>query len=99
MYILEVSLDTSVVRMLFINKRQAENARRKIAKEMEKGQFRNKDDVVEIKSDASTYSISPSRVRAVSVNDQDAWMNYQAEEVRKRIELGIYAEREKYDKS
>ncbi len=89
-YILDVTLEQAyVVKMLFSSKRKAENARRKLAAEMAKGRYKNVDDLVEIKSDASTYSISPSRVISVSVNDNDVWLEHQAEHVRKARELGI----------
>jgi hypothetical protein len=93
MYVLECSMEQGiVVRMLFASKQRAENARRKIAAEIAKGRFRNDDDVVEIKSDASTYSIAPSRVMAVSVNDRQAWMEHQANEAKRARELGLTVE-------
>lgn len=90
MFYLECVLEHGgVVRMLFASKIKAENARKKIAAEMNKGRFGSKDDVVEIVSDASTYSLVASKIATVSVNDQDKWLQYSADNVATARNLGI----------
>ena len=70
-FYVEVSIPSAILRMQFVSKRKANNARRKIAKNM--GKFRNDESTVEIVSSTSTYSIDCREVRAVSVIDALAW--------------------------
>lgn len=75
MFFLEISTEYSgvIMRQQFNTRRRAENARRKLAKEMGKGKFRNDSDIVEIKGDAGTISVRASTVTFACVTDQVAW--------------------------
>lgn len=79
MFILEVIFSGGITRAQFATKRRADNARRKLEKELSKGKFRNSDDVVTIKADSSTVSVRPSEVNCVVVMDHAQWVRGIAE--------------------
>lgn len=94
MFFVEVVFETGgTVRMVFASKRRADNARKKIAAGMAKGKFRNSDDAVTVKSDASTYDIRTSNVQSVSVNDRLAWADHQKAEQDALLERGLIEKR------
>lgn len=82
-YKMEIVLEGGViVRMIFLNKIKAENARRRLAKASGAGNLYKIDlKMIAIKSEASTYNIDPSRVYSVSVSDVAAWRRYSNEEM------------------
>lgn len=74
-FYLEISCRYTPVamRLQFASGTKAHNARRKLAKEMGKGTFRNDSPVVEIKGDTGAISVNAGEVMMVQVVDAKAW--------------------------
>jgi len=72
-FILELHVPGVITRAVFDTRRKAENARRKVAKEMAKGKFRNDADIVEIQGTTGSISARASEIVSVCVVDLVAW--------------------------
>lgn len=72
-FLVEFVVPGCVTRAIFDTKRKAENARRKIEKEMGKGKFRNDLDIVTIKASSGTISVRASELSSVCTVDLAVW--------------------------
>lgn len=75
-FMVEVVVPGAITRAIFDTKRKAENARRKVEKEMAKGKFRNDADIVTLDGSAGTISVRASEVSSVCTVDLDAWTEF-----------------------
>lgn len=69
MILLEITFryNSLVMRGFYKSERAANNARKKLADEIKKGQFRNDDDVLDIAHEAGVMSVKTSNVSSVCV--------------------------------